>query len=192
MSSAVTQLPPARFLPRLASTDNLLSNFPHGEVVDRIEYKRSDASTAFTVLCQVWAGSIEQYNAATQKLASTDKEYYLSLLGEVHIPGNGYSFAQLLLSHDQEALEHTIDLAMDYYDELLIAREFAACNRAFASMNNEIINGIDTSVLVAILLITHRAKQHLGERTSFYNRVFQSIARRKGKRYSAGLLERYK
>lgn len=78
--------------------------------------------------------------------------------------------------------------ALAFFDDRLIARRIRDCDRAFRQLQ---VTELAASVMVSILGITIRAKELKG-RAIFFERVFQEIARVKGKRYAKELLAKYR
>ncbi len=78
--------------------------------------------------------------------------------------------------------------ALDYFDDRLIAGHFRDCDRALRQLQ---VAKLASSVMVSILGITIRAKTLKG-RAIFFERAFQEIARRKGKKYASELLAKYR
>lgn len=93
-----------------------------------------------------------------------------------------YSF-----NHDDERA-HCVDLCIEYLDGLLIARRFDECDEIFAVLDPEKLAG---SVILSALGIT-RCFYHSKNRIIFYNKAIATMTKRKGKKYAAELLERFK
>src|SRR5438105_1164681 len=87
-----------------------------------------------------------------------------------------YLYALCIVNRDREAIAESLD----YFDDRLTARRFRECDRAFRQLQT---GKLASSVLVSILGITVRAKA-LKARGSFYERAFEEISKRKGKKYA--------
>jgi hypothetical protein len=93
-------------------------------------------------------------------------------------------YALCKVNRDREA----IALALDYFDDQLIAMQFRTCDRALLRLQ---VAKLAAAVLVSILGITIRAKTLKG-RERFFERAFQEIARKKDKKYATELLAKYR
>jgi hypothetical protein len=92
-------------------------------------------------------------------------------------------YALCKAKRDREAIAE----ALDYFDDLLIARRFTDCNRALRELQ---VAKLSSSVMVSILGITLCAKSK--SRTIFFERTFQDITRKKSRRYASELLGKYR
>jgi hypothetical protein len=88
------------------------------------------------------------------------------------------------VNRDREAIAESLN----YFDDRLSGRRFRECNRALHQLH---VDRLASSVLVSILGMTVPVKALAG-RASFYERSFQEIARRKGKKYARELLAKYR
>lgn len=92
----------------------------------------------------------------------------------------------------EDKREEAIDLALDYFDDLLLNGKLTECDVAFSSLDDAAIGQLASSILVSILGVTLQANALLPARSSFYDRVCAEVTRRQGRRYAIDLLEKYR
>ena len=80
-----------------------------------------------------------------------------------------------------------IDLALNYFDDLLRARNLVECEKTLDELDE---NRLCSSVLVSILGITRLEKSR--GRDEFFERSHKRIADLKGRKYAKDLLEKYR
>ena len=120
---------------------------------------------------------------------STDRELLLRLIqrsqGRRAVETFLEEFAALART---TKVQKTIDHIFDFFDSLLVERDFALANRIIARMNADSIQPV---FLAAILSITKPARDRLPARKSFADKASEAVARQRGDEEARKLLDKY-